>query len=102
MPDDEDCFDMPQSAFDAAKDSHGSDSPTFRVGMDVLTRGEVARLPANQLRQALIDWMWESPSELIPSNEQISAVRSILIARPEATEAGIQQLIVACDGYLEN
>jgi hypothetical protein len=97
----DDRFGMPQSAFEAALDSHGRHNPVFRVGMYVPTRGEVARLPAKDLRFILTGWMWESPSELIPNNEQISAVRSILMTRTDAGEEDIQQLIAECDAYLK-
>jgi len=98
--DEDDRFGMPQSAFEAALDSHGRNNPVFRVGMYVPTRGEVAKLPADDLRQILIDWMWESPSELIPNDEQISAVREVLAERADASEPGIQHLIAECDAYL--
>jgi hypothetical protein len=45
--------------------------------------------------------MWESPSELIPNNEQISAVRSILAVRTDAGGAVIRRLIAECDAYLK-
>ncbi|WP_038581019.1 hypothetical protein [Dyella japonica] len=100
-PDDDDRFGMPPSAFEAALDSHGRDNPVYRVGMYVPTRGEVARLPVDDLRGILIDWMWESPSELIPNNEQIAAVRSILAERPDADDPELQRLIYECDEYLK-
>lgn len=99
--DEHDRFGMPQSAFEAALDSHGRNNPVFRVGMYVPTRGEVAKLPADDLRHILIDWMWESPSELIPNNEQISAVRAVLAKRADANEPGILQLMAECDAYLK-
>jgi len=48
--------------------------------MPVPTRHEVATLPAVQLLPIVIDWMWESSSELIPSNIQIGELRTILMA----------------------
>lgn len=101
MTSEDDRFGMPGSAFEAALDGHGRTNPVFRVGMYVPTRGEVARLPADDLRVILIDWMWESPSELIPNNRQIAEVRSILAARTDAGEPKIQRLIYECDVYLE-
>jgi len=94
MTDPDDRFGMPASAFQAARDSHGWDSPVFRMGM-------VATLPATQLLPIVIDWMWESPSELIPNNDQIAQLRTILRARPDATESEIRELIVACEEYLK-
>lgn len=99
--DENDRFGMPASAFEAALDSHGRNNPVYRVGMYVPTRGEVAKLPLDDLRQILIDWMWESPSELIPNNEQIAAVRAILAARSDSEELAGQQLIAECDAYLK-
>jgi hypothetical protein len=99
--DDDDRFGMPQSAFEAALDSHGRNNPVYRVGMYVPTRGEVAALPVDDLRVILIDWMWESPSELIPNNHQISEVRSVLAKRPDANDPRIVGLIAECDSYLE-
>ncbi|MGH8159768.1 MAG: hypothetical protein ACREPQ_16750 [Rhodanobacter sp.] len=64
----DDRFGMPSRAFRAARESHGLDSPVFQTGMYVPTRQEVATLPVAQLSGIVIDWMWESPSELIPNN----------------------------------
>ena len=102
MADKNDRFGMPQSAFEAALDSHGRNNPVFRVGMYVPTRGEVAELPIGDLRTILIDWMWESPSELIPNNAQIAQVRDILADRPDAGDPSVQQLIAECDAYLKD
>ena len=101
MTDPDDRFGMPASAFQAARESHGLDSPVFRMGMYVSTRQEVATLPATQLLPIVIDWMWESPSELIPNNDQIAQLCTILRARPDATESEIRELIVACEDYLK-
>lgn len=101
MTDPEDRFGMPASAFKAARESHGLDSPVFRMGMYVPTRHEVATLPATQLLPIVIDWMWESPSELIPNNDQIAQLRAILLARPDASDTEIRELIVACEDYLK-
>ena len=101
MTDPGDRFGMPASAFKAARQSHGLDSPVFRMGMYVPTRHEVATWPATQLLPIVIDWMWESPSELIPNNDQIAQLCTILRARPDATEPEIRELIVACEDYLK-
>lgn len=100
-PSDDDRFCMPTSAFEAALDSHGRDSPVIRAGMYVPTRREVATLEPAALAPIVIDWMWESPSELIPNNEQIGDLRAILMARPDADQPGIRQLVAACDDYLK-
>lgn len=101
MTDPNDRFGMPDSAFKAARESHGLNSPVFRMGMYVPTRHEVATLPAVQLLPIVIDWMWESPSELIPNNDQISELRAILLARSDAAGPEVCELIVACEDYLK-
>src|SRR5690606_22822082 len=80
--DPEDRFGMPESAFRAARESPGLDNPTIRSGMYVPTRREVAGQAAEWLYPVLIDWRWESPSELIPSRAQIAEVRAVILARP--------------------
>ncbi|MDE1989136.1 MAG: hypothetical protein KGI82_01595 [Betaproteobacteria bacterium] len=92
---------MPASAFKAARESHGLDSPVFRAGMYVPTRREVAILSPAKLLPLVVDWMWESPSELIPTNDQISDLRAILLARPDATQPEVRELIAACEEYLK-
>ncbi|MFC3549502.1 hypothetical protein ACFOLC_00560 [Lysobacter cavernae] len=100
MVDIDDRFGMPESAFRAARESHGVNNPTIRLGMYVPTRREVAESPADNLYEVLIDWMWESPSELIPSNEQIAELKSILLARPDAQDNAVLKLVAECDDYL--
>ncbi|MEY2161263.1 MULTISPECIES: hypothetical protein [unclassified Rhodanobacter] len=101
-PSPDDRFGMPDSAFAAARESHGRDNPVLRMGMYVPTRGEVASLPAAELYSIMVDWMWESPSELIPNNTQIAELRAILLARPDADDLEVQRLIAECDGYLKD
>ncbi|KZC24025.1 hypothetical protein RHOFW104T7_10965 [Rhodanobacter thiooxydans] len=101
MTDPDDRFGMPDSAFQAARESHGLNSPVFRAGMYVPTRQEVATLSAAKLLPIVIDWMWESPSELIPNNDQVADLRAILLARPDATQLEVRELIVACEDYLK-
>ncbi|MBN8924078.1 MAG: hypothetical protein J0I96_13450 [Rhodanobacter sp.] len=101
MTDPNDRFGMPASAFKAARESHGVNSPVFRAGMYVPTRYEVSTLPIAQLSPIAIDWMWESPSELIPDNNQIGELRALLAARPDADESTLRELIIACDDYLK-
>lgn len=96
----EDRFGMPESAFRAARESHGLDNPTIRSGMYVPTRREVAGKPPEWLYPVLIDWMWECPSELIPTNAQIAEVRAVLLARPDAADPAVAQIVVECDEYL--
>jgi len=57
--DDDDRFGMPQSAFEAALNSHGRDNPVYRVGMYVPTRREVATLP---IEDHALGWELALPS----------------------------------------
>ena len=98
-PSDDDRFGMPNGAFEAALNSHGRDSPVIRAGMYVPTRREVVTLAAATLAAIVIDWMWERPSALIPTNEQIGDLRAILLSRPHADQPGIRQLVAGCDDY---
>lgn len=101
-PSPDDRFGMPDSAFVAAWQSHGLDNPVFRMGMYVPTRREVASMPASELYAIVVDWMWESPSELIPNNTQIAELRAILLARPDANDPEVLHLIAECDAYLKS
>ncbi len=71
------------SAIRAHKDSG---SPALRVGLYVPTRAEVASWPAHRLLNTLEDWLYESPSELIPSDAQIGQVLAVLQARHDADD----------------
>ena len=97
--DDQDRFGMPASAFAAAQQAHEI-ARTFRAGMYVPTRVEVASMALETLRPILMDWLHESPSELIPSWAQISQVKAVLEARPDA--AAMAELIDECRSYIED
>lgn len=96
--DDQDRFGMPESAFAAAQNSHGS-ARTVRAGMYIPTRAEVASMAPETLRPIMMDWLHESPSELIPSTAQISQVKAILEGRPDAAE--VAGLVEECRQYIE-
>lgn len=100
MTDSDDRFGMPKSAFLAAMRSHGLDNPCIRSGMYVPTRGEVATADPAWLYPVLIDWFWESPSELIPTDEQILAVKKILLGRPDAEHPTIISLVSECEDVM--
>ncbi len=69
--------------------------------MHVPTKDEVrSRAPA-ELAEILDVWMYESPTELIPTSSQIEAVRDDLSARADAGDAAVQQLIELCDRYVQ-
>lgn len=65
----------------------------IRFGCYVPTRREVAEGAADWLRNILLDWWWESPSELIPTDRQVAEVIAILRSRPDAGSATIQEII---------
>lgn len=94
---DQDRFGMPESTFLTARKAHG-DAPSSRSGIYIPTRSEVGSMSPETLRLILIDWMHESPSELIPSDAQISEVKAILEARPDAAE--LAGLIGECRQYI--
>lgn len=100
MDDPTDRFGMPESAFAAARESHRPAGLVHRVGMHVPTRGEVATLPPNELQPILDMWFWESPTELIPSQDQIRNVKEVLVDREDATEPDVRELIALCDDLL--
>ena len=67
------------------------------MGMYVPTKREVATLPPLDLYQIVIDWIWDSPSELIPNDAQIAELRTILSERQDADDQTIMSLIGECD-----
>lgn len=91
---------MPESALRAAAESHGADNPMTRLGMYVPTRGEVATRAADDLLYILDFWFGESPTELIPTSDQIRQVREVLLQRRDADAKGVRDLVDLCDQYL--
>ena len=65
----------------------------IRLGCYIPTREEVASADPETLCAALHDWWWESPTRLIPSDEQVDAVIVVLLERPDAGHPAIQRLI---------
>jgi hypothetical protein len=98
--DPDDRFGMPDSAFEAALESHGRDNPFIRLGMYVPTRHEVARMEPVELFEILDAWLNESPSELVPSRAQVREVREVLAARPDAGSPEVQEIVALCDEAL--
>lgn len=98
--DDNDRFGIPDAAFRAARESHGADNPLVRWGSYVPTRREVATLNPGDLTLILDGWMWESPTEFIPSQEQIRQVRDVLRQRSDGGTDGLKLLIALCDKFL--
>ena len=89
-PADDDRFGIPdQRIIDVIRAHHG----LIRDGCYVPTRREVAEAPAERLWSWLLGWWWESPAELIPSDEQVVDAVAILRARPDAATPQIQAII---------
>lgn len=65
----------------------------IRAGVYVPTRHEVATLELDRLYRVLIEWWWESPTSLIPSDAQIDDVIAVLKARPDADDPMIAKII---------
>jgi hypothetical protein len=65
----------------------------WRDGCYVPTRSEVANAPADRLWGWLLGWWHESPSELIPTDEQVAEAVALLRARPDADSPEIQRII---------
>jgi hypothetical protein len=65
----------------------------WRDGCYVPTRAEVAGASADRLWGWLLGWWHESPTELIPTDEQVAEVLAILRARPDAAAPEIQAII---------
>ena len=95
-----DRFGMPDSAFEAALESHGRNNPFIRMGMYVPTRHEVATMEPGELFEILDGWLSESPSELIPSRAQVREVKAVLAARPDAGSPAVQEIVALCDEVL--
>jgi hypothetical protein len=65
----------------------------------------VATKDAEWLCSVIIDWWWESPTELAPSHAQVEQVPEVLRSRPDADGKKIKALVaeapVAENGALE-
>jgi hypothetical protein len=65
----------------------------IRDGCYIPSKHEVATWSAVRLNWHLLGWWWESPSSLIPNDEQVAESVAVLRARPDAGSAAIQKLI---------
>lgn len=90
LHDPEDRFGVPvQRIIDAVKAHAG----LLRDGCYVPTRKEVATWPADRLWWHHLGWWHESPTELIPTDEQVAAVIHVLRQRPDADSSEIQEIM---------
>ncbi len=65
----------------------------IRDGCYVPTSHEVATWPADRLWDILLGWWHESPSSLIPNDEQVAESVAILRARSDAQSEAIRRII---------
>ena len=98
-PGEEDRFGVPETAFEAARESHGN-SPFVRMGMYVPTRREVRTLPPHDVYVILDLWFFEGPAELIPHDEQVAEVKAVLLQRMDADTLDVLKIIEMCDDYM--
>tara|TARA_R110001592_G_scaffold302869_3_gene574859 strand:- start:797 stop:1087 length:291 start_codon:yes stop_codon:yes gene_type:complete len=75
-------------------------SGPLRSGIYVPSELEVKELEPLILEEILIEWFHESPTELIPSEAQISQVHAILQSRSDRYDAAIQNMICDCKRLL--
>jgi len=85
-----DRFGIPEERIIAVIKAHHG---VIRDGCCIPTRREVATLDTQRLEWILLGWWWESPTELIPNDQQVADVLAILRARPDAQSAEIQRII---------
>lgn len=90
MTDNHDRFGIPDQRIIAVIRAHRG---IWRDGCYVPTRAEVASAPANLLWGWLLGWWHESPTELIPDDQQVAEAIAILRARPDAATPEIQAII---------
>lgn len=71
-----------------------------RSGMHIPTRAEVGSLNPLVLNSILDEWMWESPTLLIPTKDQIKRVMSVLEQRPDVAADEVQELLLMCRRFV--
>lgn len=90
MTDDQDRFGVAEALIIEVIRKHAG---LIRTGCYVPTKGEVAHGSPERVHGWLLDWWWESPTELIPTDDQVAAAVEILKARPDADHPLIQALL---------
>jgi hypothetical protein len=90
MTDDQDRFGVSTDKIVEVMRAHAG---LIRAGCYVPTRAEVATAAPERVHGWLLDWWWESPAELIPTDEQVEAAFAILKARPDVDHPLIQELL---------
>ena len=99
MASEQDRFGVTDEIMSAARKAHAR-AFTLRVGTCIPTRREVLTMSEAELQPILIDWLHESPSELIPTVGRIQQVKAILETRSDS--ASLRRLIDECRAYIED
>lgn len=90
MTQDNDRFGVPEALIrDVIRQHQG----IIRAGCYIPTRHEVATASPERVHGWLLDWWWESPTELIPTDEQVAAAVAILRQRADADHPLIEALL---------
>jgi hypothetical protein len=76
-------------------------SGLIRSGIYVPTEQEVRELDSAILRNILIEWLYECPSELIPTDEQVERVIAILKSREDTDNKLVTEMIFDCKAVLK-
>jgi hypothetical protein len=97
MTNNQDRFGFPPERFESYSRDSG---PLFRDGVYVPTREEVRMMPLKKLTSIIIDWMWDSPTDLIPNNSQITEVIRELRSREDSDSTDCLNLIKECQQYI--
>lgn len=85
-----DRFGVPEKLILAVVRSHKG---LIRAGCYVPTRHEVATREPEWVHSVMLDWWWESPTELIPTDHQVAMAVEILKQRPDADHQLIQAVL---------
>lgn len=72
----------------------------LRSGCYVPTETEVQTMSLDQLTSIVVDWLWESPSELIPNNDQIIKLKTLLLTRADCSHNS--PIVRECDDFISN
>jgi hypothetical protein len=90
MEDPDDRFGVSVERLRAAFEEHRG---IIRAGCYVPTRREVATADADLVATWLEEWWWESPSLLIPDDDQIDAAIAVLRTRDDCDSQVLRELI---------
>lgn len=98
MKNEHDRFGIPEENLAAVQKWKGQKKKKYAFHVYVPTRGEVAKMPPDELKGILIGWMCHTPIEIVPSRSQIEEVRLALLDRADAD--AFTDLINMCRNYI--